>query len=172
MSSLASVLKKEIARLARKEVRAAMEVSRKSIARQRTEISQLRKRVKELESLVAKLQAGNSGVVGEAIPLESSLAAVRFSPKSMRSHPKRLGLSAENYAKILGVSMQTVYHWEQGKSRPRQSQLQRLAAVRKMGKREALKQLALPEQASPAKAKKSVTKNCLLYTSPSPRDRG
>jgi hypothetical protein len=38
--------------------------------------------------------------------------------------------------------MQTVYHWEQGKSRPRKSQMASLVAVRGLGRREALKRLA------------------------------
>jgi DNA-binding transcriptional regulator YiaG len=45
---------------------------------------------------------------------------------------------------LLGVSAQTVYHWEAGKSRPRQQQLIAIAALRKLGKRKALAQLAKP----------------------------
>jgi len=45
---------------------------------------------------------------------------------------------------LLGVSAQSIYHWETGKTKPRQSQLAAIAAVRKMGKREAMAQLAKP----------------------------
>jgi DNA-binding transcriptional regulator YiaG len=48
---------------------------------------------------------------------------------------KKLSLSAAEMAKLLGVSAQSVYHWETGKSKPRASQLQAIAAVRKMGKK-------------------------------------
>jgi DNA-binding transcriptional regulator YiaG len=37
---------------------------------------------------------------------------------------------------LVGVSAQTIYNWEAGKSRPRQQQLAALAAVRGMGKRQ------------------------------------
>jgi DNA-binding transcriptional regulator YiaG len=37
---------------------------------------------------------------------------------------------------LLGVSAQTVYSWETGKSRPRQQQMAAIVAIRKMGKRE------------------------------------
>lgn len=48
---------------------------------------------------------------------------------------KKLGISAAEMGKLLGVSAQSVYHWETGKTKPRASQLQAIAAVRKMGKR-------------------------------------
>ena len=142
MSNLAAVLKQEICRLARKEVRAASEATRKTIARLRAEIAALKKRVKELESQVAHIQSHGASA---PVPVLDKSVTIRFSPKAIRAHRKRLGFSAEHYAKLLGVSMQTVYHWEQGKSRPRQAQLQRLAIVRQMGKREAGKQLAAAE---------------------------
>ena len=37
----------------------------------------------------------------------------------------------------------TIYHWEAGKARPRQQQLAKLAAVRGLGKREAVRRLEL-----------------------------
>jgi len=43
---------------------------------------------------------------------------------------------------LLGVSAQSIYLWEAGKTKPRQSQLEAIAALRKMGKREAKAQLA------------------------------
>ena len=36
----------------------------------------------------------------------------------------------------LGVSAQSVYHWEQGKSRPRANQVRAIAALRGLGKRQ------------------------------------
>jgi DNA-binding transcriptional regulator YiaG len=44
--------------------------------------------------------------------------------------------------KLLGVSAQSVYHWETGKSKPRKSQLLAISAVRKMGKRDVTAKLA------------------------------
>jgi DNA-binding transcriptional regulator YiaG len=43
---------------------------------------------------------------------------------------------------LLGVSAQTVYNWETGKSQPRQQQLASIADVRKLGKRAIQAQLA------------------------------
>ena len=46
---------------------------------------------------------------------------------------------------MAGVSAQTIYNWEAGKSRPRAQQLAALGALRSMGKRQAKAQLAALE---------------------------
>ena len=74
---------------------------------------------------------------------EDALKGTRFSARSVRSQRNRLKLSAEDYGSLVGVSGQTIYHWEQGKSRPRRSQIAALAAVRGIGKREALRRLEM-----------------------------
>ena len=52
-----------------------------------------------------------------------------------------LGLTQAELATLLGVSYLSVHKWEGGKAQPRAVQLQKIAAVMKMGKREAAKQL-------------------------------
>jgi DNA-binding transcriptional regulator YiaG len=62
--------------------------------------------------------------------------------KSLR---QRLGLSAVETGTLLGVSAQTIYSWEAGKSSPRKQQLVKIAMLRGTGKREVgtlLKKLA------------------------------
>jgi predicted transcriptional regulator len=56
-----------------------------------------------------------------------------------------LKLSAHAYARLLGVSALSVYNWENGKSRPRRSQFERLISLRGIGRREALKMLSTPK---------------------------
>lgn len=62
---------------------------------------------------------------------------IRFSAKRPAQQRQKLGLSAADMGLLLGVPGQTVYHWEAEKSRPRPTQLQAIAALRKVGKREA-----------------------------------
>jgi len=69
-------------------------------------------------------------------------SGLRFSAKGLAAQRKRLGLSAAAVAALLGVSGQSIYKWEEGKTRPRASQLPAIAALRKMGKREANARLA------------------------------
>ncbi len=60
----------------------------------------------------------------------------------MKAQRSRLGLSAADYGKLVGVSGLTIYNWEHEKARPRKAQLTALVAVRGIGKREALLKLA------------------------------
>lgn len=62
---------------------------------------------------------------------------LRFSAKGLRSHRKRLGISAADYGRLIGVTGQTIYKWERGSARPRKRQLAGLAELRDAGKREA-----------------------------------
>ncbi len=66
----------------------------------------------------------------------------RFSATRLAAHRAKNGLSAANYGQLVGVSGQTIYHWEQGKARPRAAQLESLAAVRDLGAREIAERLA------------------------------
>ncbi len=66
----------------------------------------------------------------------------RFRADGFASLRKKLDLSAADMGKLLGVSLQTIYHWEKGQSKPRASQLQGIAEARKLGKRGAAARLA------------------------------
>jgi DNA-binding transcriptional regulator YiaG len=62
---------------------------------------------------------------------------LRYSAKGLQSQRRRLGFSAADYGKLMGVSAQSIYNWEQGQAIPRGEQLAKLAALREIGKREA-----------------------------------
>ncbi|MGE0191453.1 MAG: helix-turn-helix domain-containing protein [Planctomycetota bacterium] len=76
-------------------------------------------------------------------PPASKAADVRFSPKWVAAYRRRLGFSAKNYARLVGVSPLTIYNWEKGKSKPQAKQLATWASVRGLGKRQALQRLEL-----------------------------
>lgn len=137
MTNIATMLKGEILRLARKEVRQEVEGLKKASAAYRSEIAALKRRLDVLEK--SSRRAQRKAVVS---PEPEESIKVRFSAKGLTKHRERLGLSASDYGKLLGVSGQTVYNWEAEKSRPRQAQLQAIAAVRKIGKRQAKVALA------------------------------
>lgn len=63
----------------------------------------------------------------------------RYRAGVVKSHRDRLGLSALNFGKLVGVTGLTIHNWENGKSRPRAAQVAKLAAVRKLGRRDAMK---------------------------------
>ena len=140
MSSFAQQLKSEIGRLSKKEVRSETTALKKTASQQRSEIAALKRRVAALEVLVRKLSRGTTTV--REPKAEAAGPSLRFRAGGFASLRKKLDLSAHDMARLLGVSAQSVYHWETGKSRPRASQLQAIAGVRKMGKRAALARLS------------------------------
>jgi len=135
MPNIASVLKQEIARVARRETRSQIERLRKLSAQQRRGIAGLKRDIAALERSVALLarSAGRSAV--DAANGSASKRA-RFSPKGIRSLRQRLGLSAENFARLIEVSSQSVYNWERKITRPRDAQLKALNDLRGLGKRD------------------------------------
>jgi len=134
MPNIASVLKEEILRLARKEVRSETEGLKKASANYRSEIAGLKRRIASLESHLNKLS--KKALKREAKEDQpAGPSGARFSAKGFASRRQRLGLSAADMGALLGISAQTVYNWENGKTRPRPQQLEAWVAVRGMGKR-------------------------------------
>lgn len=146
--NIASVLKSEISRIAKKEIRGEIQALKKASAQYRSDIAALKRRAAELERKVARLSKGKP-VKAEAAGDEPA-AGLRFSAKGFGTQRKRLGLSAADLGAILGVSGQSVYKWEDGKARPRASQLPAIASLRKMGKRQAALKLAELAEGAPA----------------------
>ena len=145
MPNLAATLKEEIQRLARKEIKAQTGATKQAVAKYRSEIAQLKRQLREQEKKITFLDSHEQKRLQEP-PSEEPTEGARFSARSVKSQRKRLGFSAADYAKLVGVSPLTIYNWEQGKSRPRQEQLAALVAVRGIGKREALARLEMLKQ--------------------------
>jgi DNA-binding transcriptional regulator YiaG len=142
MANIAVVLRDEIRRLARKEIRAMVGSTQKAVAQYRKEIANLKRQLGQQEKNVAQLRKQLSErQVSPATEVESS-ESLRFSARSVRAQRRRLGLSAADYGRLVGVSALTIYNWESGKSRPRQAQFAAVVAVRGIGKREAAERLA------------------------------
>ncbi len=142
MPDVAAVLKEEITRLARKEVKQQLAPLKKTAADQRRTIAELNRQVARLARNQTFLQQQERRRLDEP-PEASAAKGVRFSPSWVKADRKRLGLSAKDYGLLAGVSVQTIYGWENGKSRPRATALARWANVRGIGKREASRRLAL-----------------------------
>jgi DNA-binding transcriptional regulator YiaG len=136
MSTFANQLKSEISRLAKKEVRAETQALKKAAAQCRSEIAALKRRVASLEAQVKKIGKGaaRSRAV-ETASTDEAGPALRFRVVGFASLRKKLGISASEMGQLLGVSAQSVYHWEMGKTKPRAGQLAAIADVRKMGKK-------------------------------------
>jgi len=142
VSKIAAVLRDEITRLARREVTAATKALRKSNAQYRRDIAALKRDTAKLEKKVQFLEKRERDRA-TTTPPATAAEGRRFSASGLRSHRNKLGLSAADYAALVGVSPQTVYNWERGVTRPQDAQLAAIVEVRGMGKREAMRQLEL-----------------------------
>lgn len=139
MPNIATALKQEISRLARKELKSDTDALRKAVASYRNQISTLKRRVDTLERQVNR--SAKSRPIEVAETDDDEAPALRFRPDGLAKHRKRLGLSAADAGKLMGVSALSVYKWESGKTRPRAKQLQAIAQLRTLGKREAAQRL-------------------------------
>jgi DNA-binding transcriptional regulator YiaG len=140
MPNIAAVLKEEIVRLSRKGIRRQANALRKASAQYRKDIAEMKRRVSGLRRKIGPLEEQ----VLKNLPsraAEVAAAHVRFTAKGLRSQRQRLGVSAANYGKLIGVTGQIIYSWEAETSRPRKQQVTRIASLRHLRKREALTRL-------------------------------
>lgn len=142
MPNIANVLRDEISRLARKEVRQQVDPLKKANTELRRAVAKLKNDVADLKRSLRFLQQQEKRRL-EAPPEVDASVSIRFSPKWVKADRQRLGLSAKDYASLVGVSGLTIYNWENGKSKPNAERLAAWAEVRGIGKREAQRRLEL-----------------------------
>src|SRR5258707_2127062 len=107
MPNIGTLLKQEISRLCRREVRREVGALKKASAAYRRDIAALKRQVLSLERKSAALSKRTVAVVDNVPELPER--PVRFVAKGLRSLRTRLGLSAKQLALLLGVSEQSVY---------------------------------------------------------------
>ena len=157
MANIAGVLRDEISRLSRREIRKATESTKKAtnqhrraIAMLKSHVSALTRQVLALTRAIGRFQGGSP----DAPASSSSTKKIRFVAKGLRANRTRLGLSAGEFGRLVGVSANSVYAWEAGTTTPRREQLTKIAALRTMGKREAAKRLEAARNTKPAARRK------------------
>lgn len=139
MTNIAAILKSEITRLARKQVRDETQGLKKTIAPYRSEIAALKKRTQALEQQIKRLSKGIRKAPSRAA--EAADKTHRFSAKGFAKTRQRLGLSAQDMGALIGASALSVYKWEKGDVRPRDKHIAAIAAIRSIGKKEAVARL-------------------------------
>ena len=143
MSTLAAELKKEIRRIARKELKADTTSTKKAVAQHRRDIADLKRRNQQLERTVAFLQKREGRRLSKSPGVV--LNGARFSIRSLKAQRRRTGLSQADYSRLVGVSKLTIYNWESGNTKPGEEHLAKLVSIRGLGKREARKRLEILE---------------------------
>jgi len=155
MPNMAVIFKQEISRLARREIRSQTQGLQKAAAQCRKDIAELKRRAAKLQAEVARLEREvRKGVTSPVTEADTDVEGIRFNTKSVGSQRKRLGISAADYATLIGVTAHTVYKWEHGTSRPRKRQLAAIASLRSVGKKEVLARLQQLGKKTPRRKKK------------------
>jgi DNA-binding transcriptional regulator YiaG len=145
MPNIAAVLKDEIARVARKTVRQDIDTLKKALSGQRAQIAQLKRLVQAQQRLLAasaKASARQRPQAAAAQEAGTGAEGLRFSATRLAAQRKRLGLSAQDFGRLVGATGQSIYAWEAGKTRPSPAKLQAIASLRQIGKRELTARLA------------------------------
>ncbi|MEQ6434330.1 helix-turn-helix domain-containing protein [Comamonas sp. w2-DMI] len=148
MTAFSDAFRTEVSRVARKEIKAELEVLRKAAAAQRAEIVALKQEIKKLASdlKTARRDMVRAGANEKAASQAAEEAApkasrFKFNAQMLVAKRKKLGISQQAMAVLLEASTLSVSRWESGKVMPRAAQLERLQAILKMGKREAMARL-------------------------------
>ena len=131
MPDIAQILKAEIRRIARAEIRTAMGGVNEQVKKLKNTVRKLRENIAVLEETQARAKRAPAIADNK----ESTEQAIRMSAASIRRHRLRLQLSQRELAVWLGVSMNTIVRWEQGTSKPRDTHRKALAQMRKEGVR-------------------------------------
>ncbi len=139
MPKLESILKSEIQRLLRKEIRAASVPLKREARSLRVTLSRLSKSASTLQRSAKKLAKETKPTL-QVSPEE--VKASRLTAGRIRSLRLKLGLSQRELGLLTGASLNAVALWEQGKFRPQGEKKAALVAMRKLGKREVKKLLA------------------------------
>ncbi len=136
MGKVEAVIKSEMVRLAKREMRSVAIPLRKDVWALKQAVSQLRKTVLNLERFVSlQKKEWEKKPPFKADPEEVETS--RFSPRLIQSLRKRLGLSKRDFARLAGVTPLAVYQWENGVFKPKKEKREILVGLRKLGRREA-----------------------------------
>ncbi len=152
MGKVEDVIKSEIARLTRKQLRADVVPLTRDVRELKRTVSRLTKTVDALERVVSRQERARQQELGQLRAAEDEVKKARLSPGLIQKLRKRLGLTQSALATLVGVSPTTVALWESGRTAPRGGNREAVVALRKLGRRDVKRLLA---EKKPAPAKKT-----------------
>ena len=136
MPNVMGVLRAEIRRLARKETKQELSSMKKQLTQTKRLLAESRRRISELESRAKHVAKATRSAAAREADDDEDGPQVRFSPRWVKKHRSKLGMSRLVYAQLIGVSPQTIMGWEAGRTRPRRGALKAWRAIRGKGVRE------------------------------------
>ena len=155
MAKIEGVIKAEIMRLAKREVRAVFRPLRREVWQMSTKLSGLSKGIASLNRMAKELHLEEKAKPKlEATPEEVKIS--RLTPERISRLRKKLGISQRELGILTGATIGAVLSWEKGKFKPKGEKKTALVALRKLKKREVKKLLA--EKAEESKKGKAERK--------------
>ena len=153
MGKVESIIKSEIIRLAKGEMRKISIPLGRDVRLMKNTVSQVRKSVLALERFAAHQQKELSKreIRLEATPEEVKKS--RLSPRLIKSLRKHLGITQKELAILTGVTIGAAHQWEIGKFNPKPEKKAAFVALRKLGRGE-VKKLLEEKASGTAKGKK------------------
>lgn len=145
MPDIGKVLKDEIRRLARKELRAATGALVDENRALKRSVSDLKKRVAQLERANSRISKHVSATQAKETQgaAEEAAPRARISSRTIVALREKLGLTQAEFGALVGVSGQSVYQWERkgGRLRLRHATRAAVLEAKQMGRREAHRRL-------------------------------
>ena len=157
MAKIEGVIKSEIVRLAKREIRSSFLPLRREVRKVSLRLSGLSKGIRSLNRLAKELQLEKPQIKLEATSEE--VKAARLSPDRIRGLRKKLGISMRELGILAGTSLSTVLSWETGKFRPKADKKAFIVALRKLRKRDIKKILAEKKDLTKTGAQKARAGN-------------
>lgn len=151
MAKLESIIKSEIIRLSKQEIRKVLSPLRRDVRLLRATVSKLRKSASELDRFRVAQEKILSKQEIKLEPSPEEVESSRFSPRLFRSLRKKMGVTQRDLAVLCGVTLGAVQSWESGKFRPKDEKRKVLVGLRKLGRSEVKKLLT---QKGPGKPRK------------------
>ena len=134
MPNIAALLKSEISRVARKEVRAETDSLRKLVSAQRSAIAALKREIADLRKESKQAASPRKKATAPVDAPQADEVKRRFSATRLAAHRQKTGLSATDYGALVGISGQSIYHYEQGKARPHAAVVRKLSMIKELSK--------------------------------------
>ncbi len=154
MGKMEGIIKSEILRLAKKEVKAAFSPLKREVWGMRLKLSGLAKSFATLNRQAKQLHLLEVKPKLEASAEE--VKASRLTPERIKNLRIKKGLSQRELGILIGATTGAVLSWEKGKFKPKGDKKAALVALRKFTKREVKRMIA--EKAEKVKPGKSRNK--------------
>lgn len=145
MPNFGKQFQEEVRRLARKEAKVDLERLKREQLELRRAIADTRKAFDKLQREIKRLRriAPDAATPAASEGGEETGVRARVSAKTIRTLRARLGLTQGEFAKLVGVTGQSIYQWErkEGPLTFRGGAKERIVAVKNIGSKEARKRL-------------------------------